>query len=339
MALTRVCTACVRTVRQATAHSQPRPTLPTPRAFSALAPTTPVYAEKAKKAETLPAEDDQFVEDEFEDELDGSVGEEPGEAGKPTKDAKEVKYGDAQRQLQRAFRLKGRELRASPPSTRILENLANNAEPHQYTQVQDAIRKWHERNFLKPNSRLPEVVASRFGRGGAAVKAVDMLANRNIYRMDAPSLNNLYPVFRGLARAQPNASETPAQAGFDSAASPAEIVNAAFTLHTLTLVYHPEANKNPLVDAFVLATALKNGEADSPRVKAMIQRIVERHERLTVAYTENKLPRKWAAALADQMRDIAVALVERKHADCEFFAHLAERLMAETGGGKAKAQA
>ncbi|BGO94929.1 hypothetical protein NBRC10512_000605 [Rhodotorula toruloides] len=339
MAFARVCTACVRTVRQATAHSQPRPTLPTPRAFSALAPTTPAYAKKAKKAETLPAEDEEFVEDEFEDELDGSVGEEPGEAGKATKDTKESKYGEAQRQLRRALRLKGRNLRASPPSTRILENLANNAEPHQFTQVQDAIRKWHERNFLKPNSRLPEVVASRFGRGGAAVKAVDMLANRNIYRMDAPSLLNLYPVFRGLSRAQPNASETPAPAGFDSAASPTEIVDAAFTLHTLTLVYHPEANNNPLIDAFVLATALKNGETDSPRVQAMIKRLAVRHEGPIVAYAEHKLPHKWVAVLVTQMRDIAVALVERKDANAEFFAHLAERLMAETAGGKAKAQA
>lgn len=284
----------------------------------------------------MPAEDEEFVEDEFDDELDGSLGEEPGESGKTSRESKAMKYGAAQRQLRRALRLKPREVRGSPPSARILENLANNAEPHQFQQVQDAVKRWHEHNLQKPNSRLPEIIASRFARGGAAVKAAEILANRDVYRMDAPSLSNLYSVFRGLAKAQAGASEGAAPAGPDAAASAADIVKAAFILRTVARVYHPEASADPLVDTFVLAAAVKNGETDSERVQALIRRAISRGEEPTIAYAADTVPHKWARAFVDETRAIAVALVEQKHADVEFFAHLAERLMEDARKRKAR---
>ncbi|GAA6020850.1 hypothetical protein JCM8202_005467 [Rhodotorula sphaerocarpa] len=343
MVLARVCTACVRTSRLL---ARPAPALapvqPGPRAFSAAAPAL----KKAGRSAQAFEEEDDFVEDEFEDDVDAVVEDLTAHAaqrGAQGADKRAAIYEQALAAALKAVNAPARQLRYRPAPESTVAALVQAAGPQDLPRVVEVLQQWRQKDLPAPKGPTVQHLLKRFAESDRPQDAVDLLAARDRFRLNLPSnLSATYPLFHALSRPTPVvAAEAAAVTDAAEPAAPADSPatspiappssEAAFVLYDLLRLYHPEAAAG---DSFVLLTtlaaALRNGEANTARVQAVLSQLQALGEDRVVEQVRSGLSKRWQATMRMRARAIAYAMRDLDHAEFEWFAHLSETLQKVT---------
>ncbi|GAA5992203.1 hypothetical protein JCM10908_001818 [Rhodotorula pacifica] len=345
MVISRVCTACVRSARLLVRPAAPSPAVRS-APFSAFAPSAPVFKKAGKSAQAI--EEDEFVEDEFEDDVD-SVAEQLSEAprrGLAGQDRRAAIYEQALSDALKAVAKPKHELKRRPAPEAILASLVHSAGPQDLPRVTEVLQHWRQKDLPAPKEATIQHLLKRFSESERPQDGVALLAQRDKYRMDVPAnLKATYPLFHALSRSAAAPSIAAAAVAEDGAEPSAEAEatttpsspatpppsDSAFVLYNLLELYNPGAVSS---DSFILlttlASALRNGESSTARVQTLLSQLQALGEEQIVQQVQRDLAKKWQATMRMRARAIAFAMRDLDHAEFEWFAHLAETLQKVT---------
>ncbi|GAA5873825.1 hypothetical protein JCM3774_000694 [Rhodotorula dairenensis] len=340
MVLARICTTCVRSAR-GLARPVPLPSVCT-APFSAFAPTAPVLKKAGKAAHAV--EEDEFVEDEFEDDVDSvteQVGNEAPQRGLYGQDRRAALYEQALGDALAAVAKPKHELKRRPAPEAILASLVHSAAPQDLPRVVQVLHQWRQKDLHAPKEATVQHLLKRFSESERPEDGVALLAERDKYRLDVPAeLKATYPLFHALSRpAKTSAAGEAAAASPEDSAEPSSSTgnpvppsDAAFVLYDLLELYHPgAASTDPFILLTTLASALRHGEKPSTaRVQSVVSHLQALGEDRIIEQVQRQLAKKWQATMRMRARAIAFAMRDLDHAEFEWFAHLAETLQKAT---------
>ncbi|GAA5995537.1 uncharacterized protein JCM10292_005237 [Rhodotorula paludigena] len=339
--LPRFCTACVRTARRAAPAAALAAARPAPRSFAAFAPSAPLYKKAAKAVQQ-----DEFAEDFEEDTFDDDFDEVAPPAPSPAEAAgsgRAERYAQAFAEIERHLQLSQSLAGKVPPrSPRLVLRLVRSAEPAQLPDVLRLIAQWRSHGCTALTPETVELLVKRLAQleddNGRA--AVEVLSNRTQYGVELPDrMSALYPLFAKISKPQAAAAaEAGADAVVEEAVAPkkgayrplsANPSDLAFVLFGLAELYLPAAARfDALALLATLSAALRGGELDSARVKALVAQVQQLGEDAIVeqAHGGQKLSKRWSEIVRMRAHSIAVAMQEKAHPEVEWFSHLAETL-------------
>lgn len=297
-------------------------------------------------------EEDEFVEDEFEDDVD-SVAEQLGEEVAPRRgvdgqDRRAALYEQALADALAVVAKPKHELKHRPAREAILASLVHAAAPQDLPRIVQVLQQWRLKDLPAPKDSTIQHLLKRFSESERPEEGVQLLAQRDKYHMDVPAnISATYPLFHALSRpvakvstaAETSAVDSEAGAPADAAPVPAaETVvpssDAALVLYDLVQLYHPGAASS---DSFVLlttlASALRHGDSSSStteHVQSLVSQLQALGEDRIVQQVQQELPQRWQATMRMRARAIAFAMRDLDHAEFEWFAHLAETLQKVT---------
>ena len=290
-------------------------------------------------------EEDEFVEDEFEDDVD-SVAEQLGEEAAPRRgvdgqDRRAALYEQALGDALAVVAKPKHELKHRPAREAILASLVHAAAPQDLPRVVEVLQQWRLKDLPAPKDATIQHLLKRFSESERPEEGVQLLAQRDKYHMDVPAnLRATYPLFHALSRpvatvssaAETSAVDSETGAAAAAAAAPvpaAETVvppsDAALVLYDLVQLYHPGAVSS---DSFVLlttlASALRHGDSSSStteHVQSLVSQLQALGEDRIVQQVQQELPHTWQATMRMRSRAIAFAMRDLDHAEFEWFAH------------------
>ncbi|GAA5868322.1 hypothetical protein JCM8547_002153, partial [Rhodosporidiobolus lusitaniae] len=304
---------------------------------------------KVSKAQQF--EEDDFVEDSFEDDVDAAQEFTPSSStsssSSPHSSDRATRYAKFLAVAQKTLRQPDHHLATHIPSQRILVNLAQQSSVEDLPETLDVLAKWRARGLgpvgEKATTFLLKRLAQRAEEDGG-VKAVEVISDRTKYGVDVPEdLKALYPLFQRLSRPQtapePAAAVTePAEGEETAAAAPSETpssspapasssnVDLIFSLYNTALLHHPtSASRDPLLLLSTLTAAARAGKLSSPRVSALVSATQKTGEDALVEQTR-QMGKKGRDLVRMRSRVVAQKMREEKHLEVEWFAHLAESL-------------
>ena len=339
--LLRVHQVCPHLSRLRTRHGE----LSTRRSFCAV-------LKKAGRSQHA-VEEDEFVEDEFEDDVD-SVAEQLGEEAAPRRgvdgqDRRAALYEQALGDALAVVAKPKHELKHRPAREAILASLVHAAAPQDLPRVVEVLQQWRLKDLPAPKDATIQHLLKRFSESERPEEGVQLLAQRDKYHMDVPAnIRATYPLFHALSRPVATVSSAAETSAVDSetgaaaaAAAPvpaAETVvppsDAALVLYDLVQLYHPGAvSSDPFVLLTTLASALRHGDSSSSttkHVQSLVSQLQALGEDQIVQQVQQELPQKWQATMRMRARAIAFAMRDLDHAEFEWFAHLAETLQKVT---------
>lgn len=290
--------------------------------------------------------DDDFAEDEFDDIEEDLPSSSPSPSGSSGAQSREARYAQAVTDVQAALRRASRhDGRSRTPSPKVLDHLVRTSTPSQLPEVLALVAKWRAANLPAVPDHVAALLVTRLVEADDGQAAVEVLLNRDLYGVDVPEdLKALYPVFAKVSHPQAAAAaaeETPAEGDAAVEAPTAQAqgqgayrflsskpADLAFALQGLATHYAPaSAPSDALVGLSTLAAALRTGERSSPRVDALVQRVVKLGEDELVRQAR-EMPRRWRDIVRMRARVVAEVMRDEGHAEVEWFAHLAESLHA-----------
>ncbi|GAA5886320.1 hypothetical protein JCM6882_001602 [Rhodosporidiobolus microsporus] len=338
MAFSRVCSACVHSVRAAVRPTVPPHARPAARQLHTSLP----LLKKAGKQQAQ--EFEEFEEDNFEDDVDAEL---EASAGTPiqTGASRSERFDKFRAVVQKTLAQPDHKLTTKVPSQRELANLFGQAAVDDLPEALELLARWRAKGLAPMSEKTVRLLAQRLSQvaeldGGA--KGVEVFADRTTYGVDLPAdLKGLYPLFAKLSRPQPAPSAAPAAAepveGSEEAAvetpaaeTPASSSPSAssllFKLYDTAALHQSSATSS---DALILLTTLsaaaRSGDLSTPRAAALVAQIQKAGEDALVQQTK-RIGGKWRDVVRMRSRVVAQAMREQGHDEVEWFSHLAESI-------------